>query len=155
MHIPPEATPHLTLWSLIINPSVRIRTTRNNKLGARWLLHQLNRRTPGRFSVNKFDGVSSDSILCRQPVHTQPAQSDTASRPNIIRCLIPGCPQTFSRSDAHGTHLRNRHNIPIPRGRHATTWMSRPENLHHYTAAREAQLRAVGIVSSSTGEGET
>ena len=74
----------------------------------------------------------------RQPselhLHTTTPRS-RRSTSTLYPCIIPGCDQTFRRTDYRGNHLRRRHNIPVPKGSWAHTWILRAENRQYLLEA--------------------
>ena len=55
----------------------------------------------------------------------------------LRRCQIKGCHKRYMQSDSLHKHLKNKHGLPIGKGRWARTWMSRPENQGHILAASQ------------------
>lgn len=62
-------------------------------------------------------------------------------------CLIPGCSQSFSRTDFRTNHLKKKHRLPIPKRCWAKIWIKKPENYNYYLAAVEEQAHANMILS--------
>lgn len=96
-------------------------------------------------------GEQPRTCLCRQPPrqsggfysHTQATRQIQSLTSMSYPCLVEGCSQSFSRTDYRGNHLRKQHNLPIPKGSWAHTWISRTENQHHLSKAVAEQARAL------------
>ena len=85
------------------------------------------------------------------PRHSSYTQKSCKSKVSTsCACLITGCTQRFNRTDSRTSHLRRKHRLLIPRGCWAKTWISKPENRHHYSAAVAEQARANSILSPQT-----
>lgn len=83
-------------------------------------------------------GGYHDTTIQPPPVN----RNRRTSRQKPLGCLITGCTQRFSRSDALGNHLRSNHSIPIPKRRWAQRWIRKPENRHYYSEACKEQAEA-------------
>ena len=88
-----------------------------------------------------------DSDFIPDTVHTPKNHARVKSQgQNHVHALLLDA-LSVSTADARTIHLRRKHRLRIPRGCWAKTWISKPENHHHYLAAVAEQARANSILS--------
>lgn len=101
--------------------------------------------------------VDRDHFVPQQPQRSHPPKKTRhkrkTSEKGVLTCLILNCQKTFRRSDSHGTHLRTKHKLPIPKGCWAEAWVSKEENKPFYSAAVKAQAHANKILSPRQNPG--
>ena len=101
--------------------------------------------------------VDREHNVPQQPQRSHPQKKTRHKRKisekEVLTCLVPNCHKTFRRSDSRVTHLRTKHNFPIPKGCWAKAWVPKIENKPFYSAAVKAQAHANKILSPRQNPG--
>ena len=80
---------------------------------------------------------------------------DTVSKPDeVVPCIIRRCDKTYTRTHTLGGHLRDIHDMPIPKGQWVNKWLGKRENLHHIEKANNHQELMINMYSSAAMEQE-